>query len=78
MEQNQVDPLDQHLADMLAHYGTKKAIADAAGVRPPSVNSWYTTNPNKKTKPSLRVLLKIEKNSKKKFRAKLVRPELFA
>lgn len=78
MEQTQLKSLDEHLVDVLAYYGTKKAIADATGVRPPSVNSWYTTNSKKKTKPSLRVLLKLEKHSKKKFRAKCIRPELFA
>lgn len=77
MEQAQPKTLDDHLSDMLDHYATKKAIADAAGVKPPSVNSWYTRNEKKKTKPSLRALLKIEKNSRKKFKAKCIRPELF-
>lgn len=77
MEQTQTKTLDDHLDDLLGHYKTKKAIADAAGVRPPSVNGWYTNNPKKKTKPSLRALLRIERDCKKKFKAKNIRPELF-
>lgn len=78
MEQAQPQNLDEWLDAMLVHYGTKKALADAADVAPPSVNGWYTKNQIKKTKPSLRALLNIEKDSKKKFIARIVRPELFA
>ena len=78
MEQTQIDPLDKHLADILAHYGTKSAIARVTGKRDPSISTWYTTNPKRKTKPSLGSLLKIEKDTKKKFRAKIIRPELFS
>lgn len=65
--------LHDHLLEMLDHFHTKRALAEAAGIKPPSVQGWFSG----KTKPSMRALTKIEKKSNRKFKAKKIRPELY-
>lgn len=65
--------LHDHLHEMLDHFHTKSALADAADIKRPSVQGWFSG----KTKPSMRALIKIEKKTNRKFKAKNIRPELF-
>ena len=66
-------PLNGWIDQMVDHYGSQRALAKAANVKEPSVSDWV----NGKTLPSLRSLLRIERDSRKKFKAKEIRPELF-
>ena len=69
----QRDPLKTALAEMLVFYGSQREIARAAKVKEPSVSDWYS----EKSKPSLRSLLRIEDDSKARFVARQIRPELY-
>lgn len=61
------------MKEVVEYFGSQKATAEAAGVKQPSVSDWVTG----RTKPSLRALLRIQKKSKGRFKAKELRPELF-
>lgn len=66
-------PLGAWVDHMIEYYGSQRALAKAANVKEPSVSDWARG----KTKPGLRSLLRIERDSKKRFKAREVRPELF-
>lgn len=55
------------------YFGSQKALAEAAGRKQPSANEWIKG----KKKPDATSLLRIQKKSRGKFKAKDIRPELF-
>lgn len=65
--------LQQKVDEIVSHFGSQRATAKAAGIAQSSVAEWVSGQ----TKPSLRSLIRIERASKKKFKAKEIRPELF-
>ena len=65
--------ITQHIAQMIAFFGSKAALARAAKVTPPNVNYWEAG----KTKPDSRALHNVQRASKGKFKARDIRPELF-
>lgn len=73
MTQQQIKELPEQMKEVVASFGSQKETAKAAGVKQPSVSDWVTG----RTKPSLRALLRIQKKSKGKWKAKELRPELF-
>ena len=58
---------------MVEHFGTQNYLAQIAKVKQPSVAFWISG----RTKPSLQALMRIERASRGKFKAKEIRPELF-
>lgn len=67
------EQLQATVKKMVHHFGTQNYLAKVAKVRQPSVSYWVSG----RTKPSLQALMRIEKASKGKFKAKEIRPELF-
>lgn len=67
------ETIKTNVQKMVAEFGTQEALARVAKVTQPSVAFWVSG----KTRPSLQALLRIERASKGKFKAREIRPELF-
>lgn len=61
------------IGSIIEHFGSQMATAKAAGVSQPAISGWASGS----SKPGLRSLMRIEKATKGKFKARIVRPELF-
>lgn len=65
--------IQKRMIEAAAFFGSQKALADAAGRKPPTANEWIKG----KKKPDATSLLRIQKKSRGKFKAREIRPELF-
>lgn len=65
--------LTDHIKKIIQFFGTQQKVAEIARISQPSVSAWLSGY----TKPGLPSLLRIEKASKGKLKAKEIRPELF-
>lgn len=65
--------LQDHVKKIIQFFGTQQKVAEVARISQPSVAAWLAGD----SKPGLPSLLRIEKASKGKLKAREIRPELF-
>jgi len=65
--------IQAHVKKIIQFFGTQRKVAEVAQISQPSVAAWLSGD----TKPGLPSLLRIEKASKGKLKAREIRPELF-